>query len=101
MRAILDAWPGAEILIDGKPPMLELTPQEITAITAASVPAGGYLESIGKTDLATMDEAEWLGFLEVVVTAYIESMAKQHQPFAVLRSEDDPMRPITEDELTH
>lgn len=55
--------------------MIDPTEQEIEAIQAASEPAGEYLESIGKTDLATMTEEEWLTLLEVVVTAFSDKMA--------------------------
>lgn len=49
---------------------------EIAAIAAAGPLAGEYLESIGKTDLATLSEAEWLTFLEVVVTAYQDALVR-------------------------
>ena len=50
---------------------------EIAAIAAASPMAGEYLESIGKTDLAALSEAEWLTLLEVVVTAYQDKLARR------------------------
>ena len=50
---------------------------EIAAIAAASPTAGEYLESIGKTDLAVLTEAEWLTLLEVVITAYQDGLARQ------------------------
>ena len=54
--------------------MTDPTDNEIAAIQAASEPAGEYLESLGKTDLASMDEAEWLTLIEVIVTAYTDRM---------------------------
>ena len=54
--------------------MIDPSPEEIAAIEAASPIAGEYLESIGKSDLAKMDESEWLTFLEVVITAYQDSI---------------------------
>jgi len=51
---------------------------EIAAIAAASPMAGEYLESIGKTDLAVLTEAEWLTLLEVVITAYQDELAHRH-----------------------
>jgi len=50
---------------------------ETAAIAAASPMAGEYLESIGKTDLAALSEAEWLTLLEVVVTAYQDKLARR------------------------
>ena len=40
-----------------------LNETEKQAAAAASEAVGAYLERIGKTDLATMTEAEWLGFV--------------------------------------
>jgi hypothetical protein len=60
--------------------VVDPTEDEIEAIQAASQPAGEYLESIGKTDLATLDESEWLTLLEVIVTAYTDHM-REHPPF--------------------
>jgi hypothetical protein len=39
--------------------------------------AGEYLDSIGKTDLAVLTEAEWLTLLEVIVTAYQDALARR------------------------
>ena len=50
---------------------------EIAAIEAASPMAGEYLESIGKTDLAVLTDAEWMTLLEVVVTAYQDELARR------------------------
>jgi hypothetical protein len=50
---------------------------ETAAIAAASPVAGEYLDSIGKTDLATLTEAEWLTLLEVIVTAYQDELARR------------------------
>jgi hypothetical protein len=100
IAAIMTAWPGARIKPITRIAM-ELTPQEITAILAASPAGGEYLEKLGKTDLAVLTEDEWMGFLESVIRAFQDSMAESHAPFAVNRSEDDPCRPITADEITH
>jgi hypothetical protein len=37
---------------------------------------GAYLESIGKTDLATLTEGEWCSFLERVLMTYGATMQK-------------------------
>ena len=56
--------------------MVDPDEHEIAAIAAASLMAGEYLESIGKTDLAVLSEAEWLTLLEVVITAYQDELAR-------------------------
>lgn len=43
--------------------MKKISVDESRAIHAASEAIGQYLEKIGKSDLATMTEAEWIGFL--------------------------------------
>ena len=95
--AILKEFPGATVqMVD------DLSKAEIAAIVATGPKAGDYLDRLGKTDLATMDEAEWLGFIEAVVTSYRDEMAVTHAPFAVLRSSDDPMTgPIQECEVPY
>lgn len=42
---------------------MNLNVDEKKAINTASPAVGEYLERIGKTDLATMTEAEWIGFI--------------------------------------
>ncbi len=37
--------------------------------------AGGrFLEKIGKTDLATLSDAEWAGFVEHLITGYCDHL---------------------------
>lgn len=43
---------------------MSLNVDEKKAVRAVSNEVGEYLDRIGKTDLATMTEAEWLGFIE-------------------------------------
>jgi len=43
---------------------MQLNVDEKKAANAASEAVGSYLERLGKTDLATMTEAEWLGFIQ-------------------------------------
>lgn len=57
--------------------MVDPDEHETAAIAAASPMAGEYLESIGKSDLAALSEAEWLTLLEVVVTAYQDELARR------------------------
>jgi hypothetical protein len=49
---------------------------EMAAIAATSPMAGGYLESIGNTDLAVLTEGEWLTLSEVVITAHKDELAR-------------------------
>lgn len=71
--------------------MIELSDNEISAIVATGAIAGAHLDHLGKTDLAQMNEDEWMGFIEATVLAYADKMAALHAPYAVLRSTDDPM----------
>ena len=57
--------------------MIDPDEHEIAAITAASPMAGEYLDSIGKTDLAVLTEAEWLTLLEVIITAYQDELVRR------------------------
>ena len=70
--AILAEWPEARAVTytPRERIMVDPTDDEIAALMAASDPAGEYLESIRKTDLAKMSQDEWFCFLEVVVTGY-------------------------------
>lgn len=43
---------------------------EEDALKIASPKIGEHLDALGKTDLATMTEAEWNGFLEVVIKEF-------------------------------
>ncbi len=56
--------------------MQGLTNGEIEAIQAASGPAGEYLDTIGKTDLAALSETEWMSFLECVITTALDKLAE-------------------------
>jgi len=47
---------------------------EITAMQAASDTGGQYLDSLGKTDLATLTPDEWMTFIESVCTGFVEAM---------------------------
>lgn len=50
--------------------MIDPTPNERDAMRAAGRLAGEYLDSIGKTDLATLTGEEWTNFIDAVVTGY-------------------------------
>ena len=54
--------------------MIDPTPNEQAAIVAGGQLGGEYLESLGKTDLVTLTEAEWTTFVEAVVTGYCDHL---------------------------
>lgn len=58
---------------------MELNVDEKRAARESSEAVGGYLERIGKTDLATMTEPEWIGFIE---HAYGVVCERVHQQWA-------------------
>jgi hypothetical protein len=77
VAAIFKAWPSARIL--GKASyMIDPTAREIRAIELASDPAGEYIDSLGKTDMAAWDESEWYTFLEVVITGYQDGLVSSN-----------------------
>jgi len=54
--------------------MIDPTPNEMQAMSIGGQYGGEYLESIGKSDLATLTEAEWDRFLDAVVTGYCDHL---------------------------
>ncbi len=52
----------------------ELRAEEVEAMQEASNDAGEYLDTLGKTDLATMDENEWMEFIECICVCYAEAI---------------------------
>lgn len=54
--------------------MIDPTPNEAAAMIAGGRMGGEYLESIGKSDLATLTETEWDVFIEAVVTGYCDHL---------------------------
>lgn len=54
--------------------MIDPTPNETEAMAAGGRMGGEYLESIGKSDLATLSEEEWALFLDAVVTGYCDHL---------------------------
>jgi hypothetical protein len=69
MRCLDAAYQNGGIMIDP-------TEHEIAAIEAASEPAGQYIESLGRSDMATWSRDEWLCFLECVVTGYTDELQR-------------------------
>lgn len=54
--------------------MIDPTPNEQAAISAAGAQAGEYLESIGKSDLAKLSADEWATFCTAMVGGYVEAL---------------------------
>jgi len=54
--------------------MIDPTPNEAEAMTVGGQQGGEYLESIGKSDLATLTESEWDRFIDAVVTGYCDHL---------------------------
>jgi hypothetical protein len=54
--------------------MIDPTPTEQAAMAAGGNGAGEYLESLAKSDLATLSPAEWRQLIEIVVTGYCDTL---------------------------
>ncbi|MEI7601188.1 MAG: DUF6511 domain-containing protein [Aestuariivirga sp.] len=54
--------------------MIDPTPNEKAAMTHGGQMGGEYLDSLGKTDLATLTVLEWDCFIEMVVTGYCDHL---------------------------
>jgi len=54
--------------------MIDPTPNEEAAMAAGGDAAGAYLESLAKSDLATLSPAEWRQLIEIVVTGYCDTL---------------------------
>lgn len=62
--------------------IFQMTAETLTRLEHAALRAGGdlagtYLDQLGKTDLTTLNEVEWVAFLEHVLTGYGEKMREQ------------------------
>jgi hypothetical protein len=54
--------------------MIDPTPNEQAAMAAGCNAAGAYLESLGRSDLATLSPPEWRQLIEIVVTGYCDTL---------------------------
>lgn len=54
----------------------DFTPNEKEAIREGGFAGGDYLDSIGKTDLAILNETEFYSFCAAVVSGYTQALAK-------------------------
>lgn len=66
VSAIMAEWPGAVIT------MKEPNEIEIQGMMEAGAVGGEYLEMIGKSDLASLSEDEYMSFIERVIRTYEE-----------------------------
>ena len=64
VSAILDTWPGAVVK------MRDPNQAEIEGLLKGGEAGGEFLESIGKTDLASLSFDEWMSFIEKVIRTY-------------------------------
>ena len=54
--------------------LIDPTPNEKAAFVRGGEMGGEYLDSIGKTDLETLQPEEWFTFIEAVVTGHCDSL---------------------------
>lgn len=54
--------------------MIDPTPNEIAAMEHGGRMGGEYLDSIGRTDLASLTVEQWRAFVEAVVTGYCDAL---------------------------
>ena len=54
--------------------MIDPTPNEQAAMAAGGDAGGAYLESLGRSDLATLSRPEWKQLIEIVVTGYCDRL---------------------------
>ena len=54
--------------------MIDPTPNEKAAFVRGGDLGGEYLDSIGKTNLESLDREEWLTFVEAIVTGYCDHL---------------------------
>lgn len=60
--------------------MIDPTKDEKAAMRVGGIAGGEYLDEIGKSDLASLDDAQWETFIRCVVTGYIEEMQRRVKP---------------------
>lgn len=73
-----------DVAVKWRGKMRQLNVDEKRAVGSASEEVGAYLDRIGKTDLATMTEAEWLGFIAHAygtVSAEVSKIWENEVPF--------------------
>jgi hypothetical protein len=68
-------------ILQGTQGMIDPDQYESDALGVAGERGGEYLDSIGKTDLATMTEEEWQALIAVICGGYVERMGEIAQSF--------------------
>lgn len=58
-------------------PQRDLDALEFAAAQEAGEAAGGYLEKLGTTDLARLNQDQWFEFLRLIVTGFEETMRRR------------------------
>ena len=58
--------------------MIDPNTHELNALAAAGAEGGAYIESLAKTDLTRFTTQEWATLVEVVVTAYLDSLHRAY-----------------------
>lgn len=63
--------------------MIDKDDEERAALRTAGQEGGAFIESVGRTDLATWGAADWATLVEVIVTAYQDALdrARSDVPF--------------------
>jgi hypothetical protein len=77
VSAIRDQWPAAHVQQHGGHALVDPAPHEIAAMSTASDRAGEYIESLGRTDMATWTEHEWTHFIAVVCGGYVDALMER------------------------
>jgi hypothetical protein len=71
--------------------MIDPTPNEIAAMEHGGSMGGEYLDSIGKTDLASLGHDEWKTFVEAIITGYCDYLrelaARDDERLRAMRTE--------------
>ena len=58
--------------------MIDPNTHELNALAAAGTEGGAYVESLAKTDLTRFTTQEWATLVEVVVSAYLDSLHRAY-----------------------
>ncbi|MBW6398905.1 hypothetical protein KPL78_13660 [Roseomonas sp. HJA6] len=57
--------------------MVDPNEQEVAAMRAAGDIAGQFIETVGRSDMATWSAEDWRGFIEAICGAYVDSLVEQ------------------------
>lgn len=52
----------------------DMTKREIEAMYDAGASGGAYLDGLGKTDMATFTEDEWMSLVDAICTGYVDGI---------------------------